>query len=347
MGYRFAVFVCVAIGLCRSAEAQPAPPSAAPWFEPQAITLSARYRAVENSAGVVTNDQVQYKDVLRARFNFDRERRFGLNLGAFSGSSFISSWDTTGIGTGDPNHDIFVKQLYLSAIPATGVELQAGGLYINRGESTEITTYDDDGFLMGERVTLRRPDRTHFDELSFTRAAIGPASTPSVTARLDLFAHQNYWQAQAVKRFGPIGASADVTDAAGARTVRAAMSLRLPRSWPLTVVRVEEYRRVTVQPANGFAVVGERPLGRVRLQGGYADIDRDYGGLNADRLQRGRRVFAIAAIPIVRALTAQLFATRAFAAPYAISNRTRFDAVVTYDVLAALHDLRAGQQDRR
>ena len=48
----------------------------------------------------------------------------------------------------------------------------------------------------------------------------------------------------------------------------------------------------------GSRWLAERPITKwVRLQGGYITIDEHYGGLNADRIQRRRRFFAIANVP--------------------------------------------------
>ena len=55
-----------------------------------------------------------------------------------------------------------------------GLELQYGGLYLNRGEADEWVTYDTDGYLAGERVSLKRPKELYLDEITVTRAAIGP-----------------------------------------------------------------------------------------------------------------------------------------------------------------------------
>ena len=328
------VFVCLL--LCAAPVlAQDAQP---PRFEIETLTLYSRYRFVENNAEVVTANQIQIKDSFRARLNLDEEGRFSVHAGAFTGSSFTSSWDTTGVGTGDWSPDAYVKQLYFSAAPIRGIEAQVGGLYFNRGESTEVTTYDDDGFLMGERIAIRKPAHLFFDELSATRAAIGSPATPGVLRRIDLFAHPDYWQVQAVKRFGRVlSASADATSAFGARTIRLAVAVRLPPGSPVAAVRVEQYRRVDVDPAGGFGVSVERPVAPwLKVQGGYATIDERYGGLNADRIQRGPRVFAIAAISLPAGLAVQLFFTRAFQTPYPVSNRTRFDAVLSYDVVAAM-----------
>ena len=338
-----ALFVCFALGLCAPASAESPSAPAVSWgrVDVQSATLSTRYRFIENSSRDVTTSQLQFKDTARIRVKLDEGGRFAVTGGLLTGNTFTSGWDNTGIGTGHLTGTQGLRHLFVSAA-ARGLEVQVGGIYINHGESTEITSYDDDGYLMGERLTLRRPAHAYFDEVSVTRAALSPLSSPGVIRHLSLLGHQHYWQAQVVKRYGSaISASADFTDAAGAETLRAAVAVHLPKGAPVSLLRYEQYRRVTMQPADGFAVSAERRIARVRLQAGYADIDGQYGGLNADRFQRGRRVFAAAAIPIRGPLSAQLFATRAFTRAYPISNRTRVDAVVTYDLLRALHRNRA------
>jgi hypothetical protein len=338
-----ALFVCFAVGLCAPAYAE-SPAPAASWgrFDVQTATVSTRYRFIENSSRDVTTNQVQFKDTARIRVKLDEGGRFAVTGGWLTGNTFTGSWDNTGIGTGDLAGTQALRHLFVSAAAAPGLELQMGGLYINHGESTEITSYDDDGYLIGERLTLRRPAQAYFDEVSVTRAGLSPLSSPGVVRRLSLLGHQHYWQAQVVKRYGSsISASADFTDEAGAETLRAAVAVRFPKGAPVSALRYEQYRRVTMQPASGFAVSVERRIARVRLQAGYSGVDAEYGGLNADRFQRGRRVFAMAAIPISGPLSAQLFATQAFTSPYSISNRRRLDAVVTYDLLAALGRHRA------
>ncbi|MEP7365543.1 MAG: hypothetical protein ABI972_19995 [Acidobacteriota bacterium] len=307
-----------------------------------------RYRYIESSADVVTSNDVQYKEAFRARFNADAKKRYTLHVGFFSGSSFTSTWNYTGLGINDADyHNYHVKQLFVAAAPVAGLELQAGGLYIIRGESTDQTSYDEDGYLVGERVSLRRPKQLYLDELSVTRAALGgpdaqgrwgTSSTPSLFDRWDGLGHQQYTQLLAAKRFTPIVAtSVDYTRASGVDTVRAAVSLRFKPHALLSSVRGELYRRVNGVTAGGFAVTVEKTAAKgLRLQGGYATIDERYGNLNADRTQRGKRLFATANIVIRGALSASLFATRAFDSPFAVSNRTRFDAVIQYDVLAAL-----------
>jgi hypothetical protein len=308
------------------------------WLEIQNLTLYARYRIIESSADVVTSNQMQYKDTLRLRFNIDRARRFSINLGAFSGSSFISTWNNTGVGTGAGDvHDQYVKQLFASAEPIHGLEVQLGGLYVARGESTEFTTYDEDGYVVGTRLSVRRPGEVWLDEVTVTRGMIGPFTTPSLWSRREGLEHPNYTQVLAMKRFSTaLAGSLDYSTQSGADTLRAAVTLRMAPTAPISSLRFEHYRRVRAHPAGGFAVTAERALPHARLQAWYATIDEFYGGWNADRIQRGRRVFSVLAVPLSKEITAQFFATQAFSSTYSISNRTRFDAMLIYDVVHTL-----------
>jgi hypothetical protein len=109
----------------------PAPPLQR-WFELQNFVLYSRYRFVKNSGDVVTADQLQYKDTFQARVNIDREKRYTIQFGYFSGSSFISTWNNWGVGTGGDfdGKDNYLKQLFADARPIDAIELQYGGLYV-------------------------------------------------------------------------------------------------------------------------------------------------------------------------------------------------------------------------
>ena len=327
------------------AVAQPAstPPATTPpirrWLEFQTFTLSARYRVIESSSDVVTSNHLQYRDLFRARVNIDAKRRFTVNVGAGAGASFISSWDNTGLGTGTRDlHNHYVRHLFAAAAPVGGLEGQFGGLYVLRGEVTETISYDEDGYVTGGRVSVRRPHQLYVDEVSVTRGIVGPFNGPNVNSRWRLLSDPNYTQVLASKRFTQfLAASTDYTRHASADIVHAAVALRFRPSIPLTGLRYEQYTRWNDHAASGFAVTAERQLPRaVRVQGGYATIDQFHHAWNSDRIQRGRRVFALANVPVVGPLSAQAFITRAFRNSYPVALKTRFDAVLTYDVAAAL-----------
>lgn len=309
------------------------------WLDVQQLTVYTRYRFVENNSDVTTANQLQYKESIRARFNFDAKKRYTLNVGFFSGSGFISSWDNWGAGTGQfDGQNNFVKQLYASAIPVTGFELQGGGIYVVRGEQDEWLSYDEDGYIMGARASLKRPKDVWFDELTVTRGAIGPLNRPNISDRWDSFKHPDYTQALAVKKItNAVAASLSYERQVGADIARGAVTVKLSRPSPVDTVRYEEYHRFNLHEASGFALWADRAVSKhLRLQGGYVTVDQFYGGWNADRMQNGRRVFALATIPIAGPFTASVYGTQAFHADYPITIKQRVDIFISYDALDTL-----------
>jgi len=203
----------------------PASSTFARWGDLQQFNLAMRYRFIENSAGVPTNDQVQSRTEFKGRFKLDRAGHYALNTGIFTGAASISGWNNTGAGTGDPTHDLNVKQFYFAAAPISGLELRYGGVYVNRGEGTQITTYDNDLYLTGQRVTVKRPKQLWFDEISATQAYLGDPKLPSVWDRLHRLNESNYYQLLVGKKVGMrLGVSADYTSADDVSTWRTAFA---------------------------------------------------------------------------------------------------------------------------
>jgi hypothetical protein len=161
--------------------------------------------------------------------------------------------------------------------------------------------------------------------------------------RFDDFDDQRYTHVLVAKRFSPtVAASTDYTRLDEANTWRGAVSLRFPASAPITGLRLEGYYRTNHDAAGGFVATVERPVTRfVRLQGGYGSIDEHYGDLNGDRFLHGRRLFAIATIPIHGPLSSSVFYTHALHEDFTVPVNHRLDAVIQYDVMAALR--RAGK----
>ena len=102
-------------------------------------------------------------------------------------------------------------------------------------------------------------------------------------------------------------------------------------------LKLETYRRVRRTPAGGFAFTAERSLARaLRVSGGFASIDDAYGGLNGDRFLHGNRFFGTTTVTFTRWLNLSLFLTRAVGNDVPLANRTRFDAVLAYNLLDTL-----------
>ena len=328
---------------------RPAPkPAATPapshrWYEAQAIQLDARYRLIETSAGVRSSNHLQHRQTFKGAFKFDAKGRYTLQAGAGSGSSFTGSWENAGPGTGDGNLAFGVRYLYGSAVPVKGLEVQVGGLALVRGENTEITSYDNDGYITGERVTIKQPKRFHLDEISLSTGYLGDTNTPSIFERGDRFSENNYTQALVAKKIGTRAAlSFDWTGVEDVNTWRQGIRVSTKETGVVDAVRLELYERTTGAHAEGFAVAAERLLPhKLSLAGGYATIDKNYGGLNADRFNRGNRVFVDAKLPLPQDLSLNVFYSRAVGNDYAVANKHRFDIVLGYNALKALQRAKA------
>jgi len=315
------------------------------WVDLQTGLLRARFKYLETSTGVVTNDQVQHSEQIKGRVKLDALATYAVNFGLSTGDTFVRSWNNTAIGT--PNgytSNLFVKQLYGSAIPAKGLEIQAGGLGIVRGENSEVTSYDNDGYIEGERVTIKRPRTFYVDELSVTVGYLGDSKTVSLWPRLYRMGELNYYQLLAARHFGSrFASSADVTTVAGATTVRNAFTVNTPELLKLhgpSSVRFEHYARFN-DPAYGFLMSADRTVaGRFALSGGLTDIDKNYGGLNADRFDVGRRWFTTDTISLGHEVALQFFYQHSVNNAYALRNSQTFETVLIYNLL---NDLRRGR----
>ena len=308
------------------------------WIDWQAGTIETRYRYVETSAGLTTSNQQQHKQTLRVALKLDPEARYGIVAGAATGGSLTSGWDNLGIGRGDPTWDLSLRQLYLSASPIDGVEGQLGGLYAVRGEQTEITSYDNDTYLMGTRVSVKRPARFYLDEITATFGHLGDIGTPNVFRRFRQLDEHNFSQVLMGKEFGSlVSASAEWTAHEGISTLRQAVRVATREWLPLDSVRFEQYQRIEGDQGYGFGIAAQRALTkRLTVSGGFASIDDRHPPLNGDRYLRGRRVFGEARYQVRPELTLATFYTQAFDDDFVIPNQHRFEIVLSYDVLKAL-----------
>ncbi|MEO5822999.1 MAG: hypothetical protein ABIT71_21045 [Vicinamibacteraceae bacterium] len=75
---------------------------------------------------------------------------------------------------------------------------------------------------------------------------------------------------------------------------------------------------------------------KLSLAGGYATIDRNFGGLNGDRFNRGNRIFVDAKLPLVHDLSLNVFYRQAVGIDDAVTNTHRFDIVLGYNALKTL-----------
>jgi hypothetical protein len=130
--------------------------------------------------------------------------------------------------------------------------------------------------------------------------------------------------------------SADWTDTINGTVWRSGANVRVPAV--VDAVRLEYYSR-PAGDAWGGSIAAERKFPRGIVSSiGYANIDRNYGGLNSDRFNRGARLFTNTTIPVAGPLAASVFYTHAVGNDYVVPVGQRFDVVVTYNVLSAFQN---------
>jgi hypothetical protein len=318
------------------------------WIDFQSGAVEARYRYIESSAGTTVANQLQHKQSVKGALKLDAAGRYTIQSFLGTGNSFTGSWDPTGAGTGGPTWDFRVRRLYAQAVPANGVELAAGSFDAIRGESTEITTLDNDAYLEGYRASIKRPAMLYVDEVSVTVAFLGDLTETNVFDRFNRMDDHNYSQVLAAKRLAlardegrerknEIAISGDWTSLDGVDTLRQAVRVT---SWALRIVnsvRFEHYWRVIGEKAYGFAIFADRAVTRrLTAGGGFSHTDRNFLPVNGDRYGRGKRLFGEARLTLRPELTLAVFYTNNVGNDFPIISSRRFDLLLSYNVLKAL-----------
>lgn len=306
------------------------------WLELQTLSISSRYRYIENSAGATAANQNQYQIAIRGRFKLDAEGKYSIHAGLFSGNNFSGGWNRSGWGTGAAQTNLFLKQLYFSAKPVKGVELQYGGLNILHGESTDLTGYAFEGYIVGQRLSLTRPKEIFFDEVSVTYGYLGDTNQPGLNKRFHRLKKSNYHQFLLAKTINNrVKISGDYTSESGIDTLRQAVKVQIHETRAIDALHFENYQRLGADGGYGFAVYGEKKIHqRLSLGGGYAQIEHRL--LNADRIGQGKRFFATGLITLSPEFSISVFATRAIADLSSSSPRTRIDVSFNYNLLRSL-----------
>jgi hypothetical protein len=320
-----------------------APHPLARWLDAQAFNLRARYNYIEDAQDRTVQNRLQTQVEIRARFKVDEAGRYSVNAGLFTGGAFSSGWNPTGIGTGDGTATIYLKQLFVAAEPWKGIELQYGSLYPSRGQSTEITTYDDDGYITGGRASVRRPRETFFDDIVLSVGFVGYLDTPFVFDRTGAFSRQNYWQLLATKQILPtLTLSTDYSAVGDDGVLRQGATWRLDQAMVDTVVAEYGVRLRGGSHQTTFAFSGDKRVAGVTLHAGYANVDPVFGILNGDRYGQGNRVFTTGSLPLPLDLSASWFVQKEISPPVASANDIRVDLILRWNVLKTLKRTGAG-----
>lgn len=316
----------------------PPPPAIRRWLDVQQLSMGGRFRWYENSAGRLISSTLQWQPQIRARFLFDQAAKYSVNGFASSGATFPSSWNNTGGGIGLYTHPFNLKQLLAQAEPVKGLEFQAGGLHLNRGENSENLSYATAAYIVGERVAVR-PAKGRIAQVSFTAAYFGDYRQPNLFKRFHRLNEWNYGQALVGVRVSPrVNASAEYTYEDRRDILRQAVTIRPPESLKkITSVKVETYQRIAPDRGYGFNTSADlRLTPRLVVTGGVMSVDKNYGPFNGDRYETGNRWYTIGTFTVTRDVTVSWFQTEAFATDFPITLTHRFDLLIAYNPTASL-----------
>jgi hypothetical protein len=94
---------------------------------------------------------------------------------------------------------------------------------------------------------------------------------------------------------------------------------------------------VDYRPDYGYALYAEKALHKkVTAGGGFADIDPNYGVLNADRFLRGRHLYGTISWTLLPELSVSAYLIQAVKNDFAVSNDTRLEFILTYNLFRSL-----------
>ena len=103
----------------------------------------------------------------------------------------------------------------------------------------------------------------------------------------------------------------------------------------IDVVRLEWYARPDDSVQGGAVTLERKVSKRTVLSGGYANIDKDFGGLNADKFHKGARLFANAQHRLFGQVSASVYYTHWIDTGFAVPIARRFDVAVSWNALPA------------
>ena len=370
------------------------------WIDLQAFSHSQRFRSQYNVGDGHLYENAQERSFIQGRVKLDASDRYSIGFSGSTGHYFnwaYSDFAGKGYGarvnegdlrnsfigtpyyaerllakTADPvgfaelqgQHStgwgFYMRELYIHASPIKALTVEFGSFGIERGVATEATTFDDDGYLNGERAIVRDPKHLFFDQVGFTTAYLGNFNTPSMFDRGAAFKQSNYRQVFVKKQLNErIAFSGEYNWLNDTDTLREAATVQVPETKVIDNLRFEAYERLNtvnlqglnVSGAPGYAITLQKAVSK-RLSGdiGYADIDKDYSvyfasrffhavgfGLNGDQYGLGRHPFIHASYKVNPVITAFGFYTHEVGPELNTLNQQGLNAGLTFNLKALIN----------
>jgi hypothetical protein len=345
------------------------------WLELDTLSHSERYRNAFTTGGTHIWENAQERSLIVGKVKLDKEGRYAIGFRASTGSYFnwafasytgesvlprvstpaynataFTPADTLEIGQAiyvDPlgfaqvqsiksnGWELYLRELYFSATPVKQVTVEFGSFGIEHGYGSEITSFDDDGYIDGERIAVHSPKHLFFDEIKFTNAFFGDFATANFLDRGASLKSFNYRQVSAKKKLNDrVAISTDYTWLSGTDTLREAALVKTKELKVIDSVRFETYQRINtvtlagglwpygvvaplpVKGGSGFAIAVNEKFRKLSGDMGYADVDEDYSvyagrffhathfAMNGDTIATGKHPFIHAAYQIAPGVNA-------------------------------------------
>ncbi len=376
----------------------PAPgPLTARWLDLKTLSYSGRYRNSTNADGRHLFMFGQQRYIADGKLKLDASGKYTINFHGSSGRTF--NWAFADFAGGqyrdsviaartyksaaqqaaltkaiaaDPDGAIYklgfpsrggyfyLRQLYVSATPISQVTVEFGSLPIEHGQNTEITSFDDDGYMSGERVRLHDPKHLFFDQIATTWGFVGNTLKPNFFARGSDLKTNNYQQYLVEKKIATRAvASADFSELNGTHSMREAIAIKTPEAKVIDSARFELYQRmndialsgVKFAKGSGFAVSADKLLmKKVNVEAGFASVDNNYAaysgspylasigfGWNGDTFSAGKRGFAKLDWKMTNGVDVYGFYTHTIVVLNPSSNIQGYNAGMNFDAKALIN----------
>ncbi len=303
-----------------AALAQQTPGSKSIFEVPQA-DIYARYRYIDNTSGVVTSDDLQYRFTGRLKLNLRKTGTY-VSSRIETGSSISSSWSNTGLGKSPAEWVLNVKTLFVGQRVGKKAEVEVGSMDFEYGAGTEALYADLDSYTEGYRVRVHDLEgKLMPSKVVMHFGYIGDFNKVNTFGRMHRLGEINYVQVLAEKKLGKqTTASAGFDRLRGLNLIRTSAKVTLPDPLLVNDLRIETVARLNDSATAGWALHLVKTKNRLgsfnpgiyysHLPTGVYRVGTAQALLNGDVYGTGKRIGVTAKHQVTKAFDVSALITR-------------------------------------
>lgn len=248
-------FLAAIILISVFAQGQQAQAGAQSIFEVPQADIYARYRYIDNTSGVVTSDDLQYRFTGRLKLNLRQTGTYATSR-IETGSSIASSWSNSGIGKSPAEWVLNVKTLFVGQRVGKKAEVEVGSMDFEYGAGTEALYADQDSYTEGYRIRVHDLEgKLMPSKVVLHFGYVGDFNKVNTFGRMHRLGEVNYVQVMAEKKLGKwMTASAEFDRLRGLNLIRNAAKVTLPDTWLVNDLRIETVARLNNSATAGWAL---------------------------------------------------------------------------------------------